>query len=224
MFEKKYRQISEIEAAYRAQKNAMNDVNKRRLIPIAVIDDEPFVAEQTLKNNGYDIHVLGDISSIEQITPFNIILCDLQGVGKHLNSKNQGAYIIDEIKRNHPDKFVIAYTGGAKDDSVTLHAQKFADFFLSKDTSVEEWRDKLDSIITFLSNPVKVWKRQRYALIEADVPTLDILKLEDAYVQSVVSKKDDKYRSIVESYAVGADIRSIAQSLVASGIFKLISG
>jgi hypothetical protein len=107
---------------------------------------------------------------------------------------------------------------------VTRIAQQHADFFLRKDADVEEWRDKLDDIIAVLSNPILVWKRQRFALIEADVPTIDIMKLEDAYVKSIIRREDSPYRSLVASYGASADIRAIAQSLIASGIFKILVG
>lgn len=141
-----------------------------------------------------------------------------------MDSKGQGAFIIDELKRNHPEKFVIAYTGGSVDDAITLRAQEVADLFIRKDADIDEWRNKLDSIIAFFCNPVQVWKRQRVALIDADVPTIEILKLEDAFVKSIRNKNDFAYRQILSSQSVGKDLRAIAQSLVASGIFKLLVG
>jgi hypothetical protein len=189
-----------------------------------VIDDEPFTPQNTLKNNGYDIHVLGDIKTLIEIQNYNIILCDLQGVGKHLNERSQGAYLIDEIKRNHPEKFVIAYTGGAVDDAVTIKANESADYFLRKDADIEEWRDKLDGIIEFLSNPVEVWRRQRFALVDNNVSTIDIMKLEDAFVRSIDNRNQSQFVQISRKSSVGKDARAIAQSLIASGIFKILVG
>jgi hypothetical protein len=226
MFERflTYRQIDDLEKAQRTNAATKSDLERRALMPIAVIDDEPFTLQNTLKNNGYDIHVLGDIKTLNEVENYNIILCDLQGVGRHLNEKNQGAYLIDEIKRNHPEKFVIAYTGGAVDDAVTIRANESADYFLRKDADVEEWRDKLDRIIEFLSNPVLVWRRQRFALIDSDVSTMDILKLEDAFVRSIDMRNQNHFLQLSEKSTVGADARAIAQSLIASGIFKLLVG
>jgi DNA-binding NarL/FixJ family response regulator len=218
-----YRQIGDVAANVKSLNARRSVIEKRPTVPIAVIDDEDFPAENNLKNNGYNISILGDIKDISKILEYNIILCDLQGVGRHLNKKTQGAYIIDEIKRNHPEKFVVAYTGGSSDEQILRIAQNAADSFLKKDAPIEEWRDRLDAMINFLTNPVEVWSRQRYALIYADVPTLDILKLEDAFVRSL----EQKDKSIYERMAAGAsssDLRAIAQSLAASGIFKILVG
>lgn len=226
MFERlfSYRQIDELASALKLSATGKTYTDRRALIPIAVIDDESFKPEQNLRAVGYDIRVIGDIKSLDEIRPYNIILCDLQGVGHHLDSRKQGAFIIDEMKRNHPEKFVIAYTGGSLDDAITVRAQQVADYFLRKDADIDEWRDKLDDIISLLSDPVQVWKRQRDALVDADVATLDILKLEDAFVKSINNSTDLPYRSLIASRSVGSDLRAIAQSLVASGIFKVLIG
>lgn len=226
MFEKlfSYNQIDDLGTMLRFNASSRNDRDRRALIPIAVIDDESFKPEQNLRALGYDMRVIGDIKNLSEIEKFNIILCDLQGVGRHLDTRKQGAFIIDEIKRNHPEKFVFAYTGGSLDDAITIAAQRKADFFLRKDADIDEWRDKLDKIISLLSDPIQVWKRQRDALVDADVSTLDILRLEDSYVKSIYRKTEQPYQTLLRSQSVGSDMRAIAQSLVASGIFKILVG
>jgi hypothetical protein len=226
MFERftRYRQIDDVASEHHLLSVKQNDRDRRALIPIAVIDDEAFKPEQNLRALGYDIRVVGDIKSVDEVSPFNIVLCDLQGVGRFIDSRGQGAFIIDELKRNHPEKVVIAYTGGSLDDAITLRAQEMADLFIRKDADIDEWRDKLDDVIALLSNPVLVWKRQRLALVDADVPTIEIVKLEDAFVKSIKNGSDYPYRELLNSGNVGADLRAIAQSLIASGIFKIMVG
>lgn len=226
MFERllSYKLIEDIEIDYRFANSRSSDRARRSSVSIAVIDDEPFKPEHNLRNVGYEIDCLSDIKSISEVEPYHIVLCDLQGVGKSLDSKSQGAFIIDEIKRNHPDKFVIAYTGGSLDSDITLRAQKYADYFLRKDADMDEWRDKLDEVIGLISNPIEVWRRQRVALVESNVNTLDILKLEDAYVRSVKAKSPEHYTRAAEMLKHGSDVRAIANSLIASGIFKILVG
>jgi len=226
MFEKmlSYSQIEDLRRDQTMSRVGASDHERRALFPIGVIDDQPFHYEQNLQANNFQVKYLGDINSIDEVSDFNIVLCDLQGVGTRMNSKGQGAYIIDEIKRHNPEKFVVAYTGGSLDDSITVRAQDHSDFFLKKDADIDDWRDTLDNIIRELSDPILVWRRQRDALVEADVPTLEILKLEDAYVKSVKQKSDQPYRAIAAKNQFSPDLRSIAQSLIASGIFRAIVG
>jgi hypothetical protein len=106
-----------------------SDKERRDTVKIAVVDDQPFSPEQNLRNAGFRVDSIGDIKNIEELEPYQIILCDLQGVGAHFDSKYQGGFIINEIKRNYPEKFVIAYTGGSLDPAVVNYAQSFADDF-----------------------------------------------------------------------------------------------
>lgn len=226
MFERftSYAQIADIAGDLHLSHAQQNDRERRALIPIAVIDDEAFKPEQNLRALGYDIKIIGDIKNLDEVSSYNIILCDLQGVGKYMDSRGQGAFIIDELKRNHPEKFVIAYTGGSPDDAITLKAQDVADLFIIKDADIDQWRDKLDLLIGFLCDPVEVWRRQRVALVDADVATLDILKLENAFVRSIKGRNEYVYKAFLESTGIGHDVRAIAQSLIASGIFKVLIG
>lgn len=119
---------------------------------------------------------------------------------------------------------MVAYTGGSPDDSITLKAQEVADYFLKKDADIDDWRDILDEIIQSLADPHLVWRRQRDALIEADVPTLDILRLEDAFVRSLEQSNSHTYEQKANDTSLPKDLRAIAQSLVASGIFRILVG
>jgi len=226
MFEKllSYKQIDDLRHDIKMGRLKKNTHGMRSDFRIAVIDDHAFPYEQMLKSNGYVVDYIGDIRNISEVSEYAIILCDLQGVGQYLNKQSQGAFIIDEIKRNHPEKIVIAYTGGASDDAITLRAQEFADFFLKKDLEFDEWRDRLDATIDFLSDPIKVWNRQRDALVEAEVPTLDILRLEDAFVRSVKGQTPAPYERLILSSSISSDLRAIAQSMIASGLFKVFVG
>lgn len=219
---RQYQQIAELEGRQRTAKALENDISRRQRVPIAVIDDQPFPPQSILQNNGYDIRVLGDIKSLSEVQNFSVILCDLNGVGKYLDTKYQGAHIIEEIKRNHPEKFVGAYTGGGVDNEIIERANDAADFFIKKDEDVGEWRSKLDGILLLITNPIYVWKRQRFALVDADVETLDILKLEDAFVKSILSESEFHFINAVQDMGLGQDARAIGQSLIASGIFAIM--
>lgn len=97
--------------------------------------------------------LLGDPSTVDAVVPHNIILCDVQGVGHSLDSKKQGAFLIREIKAHCPDKYVIAYTGGSMNQTLTREAIQNSDGFLKKDEIIEEWTEKLDDVISKLLNP-----------------------------------------------------------------------
>lgn len=205
--------------------NRKSAQDKRSLISIGVIDDEQFQPRVNLENLGYKITVIGDPNSIDAVKPHEIILCDLQGVGKSLDNKRQGAFIIREIRRNYPQKFVIAYTGGTQSAALTREAIAAADEFVKKDADIETWTQKLDTTIDQLVDPYKVWLRQRSNLIAMETDTLTILKIEDAYVKSVRSKSSGANTPLsrtLQDTNLSGDVRAVIQGLISSAVFKLL--
>ncbi len=197
----------------------------RRLIKIAVIDDQPFAPEHNLKNNQFQIATYTDIHKVEQVEDYPIVLCDLQGVGLQLASDMQGAYLIEEIKRNYPEKAVIAFTGGATNSNMSKRAFAAADDYLKKDASIEDWRDVLDKHIRNLSDPIFVWRQLRVRLIKAEVTPLELLKLEHAYVSSIKSGAQVTKAAMQEaSNSSGADpmVKKEIAKFISSKAFDLV--
>ncbi|NPV22128.1 hypothetical protein [Bradyrhizobium aeschynomenes] len=212
------------DSAYEAHRTA-SAAEKRALIKIAVIDDQVFTPRANLENLGYQIESLGDINSINRIQPFQIVLCDLQGVGTALDARKQGAFLIREIKRNFPEKFVIAYTGGGLNAALSREASLDADHLLKKDADIDDWVETLDRYISNVLNPYLVWQRQRLALVEREVDTLSILKLETAFVQSIKSKgpkHGSAFTTVVSE--LSGDARAVMQGMIASGLYALLTG
>jgi DNA-binding NarL/FixJ family response regulator len=151
-------------------------------VSILVVDDEDFSPLEPLKKNGFNIISLKDIDNISQIEPFSVVLYDLQGIGLSLNMEMQGAHLIRETKKRYPEKYVIAYTGGASDQRVH-RAITEADLYVPKDKSISDWVDLLSNAVDEVTNPVIVWKKFRYKLLEKGLLPFQITILEDAFVR-----------------------------------------
>ncbi len=193
----------------------------RKHVNILVIDDNDFSAEQYLKANGYQIDHKNDIESIKEVEPYEIIMCDISGVGKKLGYEKEGAFIIREIHSNYPNKQIIAYT------SFTYNADynqffSLADFVASKDLAIDDWIDVLDDQVKSAIDPVYQWKKIRNHLLDNDISTLTIAKIEDKYVQSV----DEKNFNSLNNYVAGKDskISTIVTDFTSSLCAKLILG
>lgn len=228
MFERwlRYQLANELNSESAQRHRALPLKERRRLFSIGVIDDSPFEPKVNLENLGYKIAMIGDPTTVDVVSQHHIVLCDLQGVGVALNPRKQGAFLIQEIKRHYPEKYVVAYTGGTKNQAVTRDAMLAADEFLKKDVDIDTWVSTLDSFIDRLLNPVAVWQRQREALVARRVDTLSILRLEDAFVRSIRERdgsENSTFGKMTASTSLGADVRAIARSLIASGLFKILT-
>ncbi len=193
----------------------------RRNANILIIDDNTFFAENYLLANGFCIQHKKDIDTIADVEPYDIILCDISGVGKILGYEQEGAFIIREIHANYPNKRVIAYT------AYTFHANynayfSMADFVAPKDLSLDTWIDILDGEIEKAVDPVEQWKKIRVYLLEHGLATITVAKIEDRFVSSV-EKKDF---SILKEYVSSEDthIQTIISDFVSSLCAKLIVG
>ena len=217
--------INDLQQDKKVSSNLRLPADLRRDIKIAVVDDQPFAPEHNLKNNQFQIVTYTDIHKIEQLAEFPIVLCDLQGVGLQLASDLQGAYLIEEIKRNYPEKAVIAFTGGSTNSNISKRAILAADDYLRKDVSIEEWRDVLDKHIRNLSDPVYVWKQLRLRLIRADISPIDLLKLEHAYVSSIKAGAKNTKATLEEALKTSSSdplVKREIASFVASKAFDLV--
>lgn len=196
----------------------------RKQIPILVIDDNEFEYLSHLNNHKFDITYFEDLKSIESTKEYEIILCDIHGVGKKFNSKYEGAHVISEIRKKYPFKIIIAYTGQTHDPTFNKFFQ-MADLTIKKDIDGDEWIEKLDYSIKLATDPKLKWIKVRDYLIENDVSLFEIMKLESEYVNIFLNGgKIDEFPSKKLSKEMSSDVRAIMQSFTASIIFKLIFG
>lgn len=200
-------------------------VDNRAKFPIVVIDDKEFTPANNLRRYNFNIAHFADIQNIDAVSRYPVVLCDLLGVGLAFGPRLQGAQVIREIKKNFPDKFVIAYTGGGSSE-VSEFAISFADQYLKKDADLEEWCEILDGAISHVSNPALVWKKLRHKLLDADVTPYQIAELEDSFVASVLDGKAVYEPRLLEQsgrMSISADGRAILHSMIANALFDVVT-
>lgn len=125
----------------------------RKHVSMLVIDDNEFAPESYLRANGYQIQHKQDIETIKDVEPYDIILCDISGVGKKLGYRKEGAFIIREIHANYPNKRIIAYTSYTYDPELNQFFS-MADFVAPKDFVIDGWIDALDEQVRKSIDPV----------------------------------------------------------------------
>lgn len=201
-------------------------IERRRDFHILVIDDADFPPAEALRRNNYNVVHVEDISSISSVAQYQIILCDLLGVGTGMNPSMQGAHLISEIKKNFPEKYVVAYTGGGHGPVVERSIQT-ADDYLKKDADIEDWCEHLDNAINVLANPVRVWERVRHRLLDAGITPYQLAMLEDTFVRTALKGRDVYEPALFaecDRLDVLPSVRSVMESLIASTLFRLIVG
>lgn len=197
---------------------------ERKDVKIAVIDNESFPMIDILQRHKFDIDKFDDIENIESLNAYDIILCDIQGVGTKFNTSYQGAYLVKEIYKRYPFKIIIAYTGSRYEPRYNEFL-KYAEYNIPKDASSEEWVEKLDSALELASDPENRWNRVRRYLLNKGVSLFELTLLEDDFVCRYLEKKSfENFPNSKISKSLDDNIRAILQSFAANALFKILVG
>lgn len=221
-----FRSSRDLEGYYKDRIAVRPIRDRRNSVKIAVIDDQPFAPQTNLRAYWYDITPIGDIRTIDQVAGYDLILCDILGVGLSFNTTLQGASLIAEIKRVFPEKWVIAYTGATLNQAVTREAKSVADALIKKDIDIKEWVDRLDRYVAEVLNPYSVWERIRIDLVGRGIGTKDVLLLESAYVGAIFKGRGGAaaMQKALDKSHIPEDARNIVNGVISSAIFGFIAG
>lgn len=176
----------------------IDKAKSKKEVEILVLDDNVVPFLDILKQNDYQIKQLNDITDLKIVEAYDIILCDIQGIGKTLSPQMQGAHIVKEIKKIYPFKQVIAFTASPSDPLILGHISK-ADIILGKDASEDQWIESLDTCIKKFSDPVNQWINLRTLLLNNGVTTKSVANLESDFVKAVTKNDPDIFTNSVKN-------------------------
>ena len=183
----------------------------RRSVRIGVIDNEPFMPEQTLRQLGYDVTFLGNINAFSQVAGFQIILCDLKGV--FAESALQEASLIKQIRASYPQIYVIAYSGAHPSSLLYRSASEFADEMFEKIADVDKWTDLLDTYVGKCCQASEFWQRFRLHLAEKGIDAIQLMILEDAFVRAVLKRDASIFSNAVGGIELPEGVKPIIEGV-----------
>lgn len=191
-----------------------NTRNERRDIKIAIIDDEDIPFLESLKNSGFNVQHYRDIDNFDMLSDYQIIISDIDGVGVKFSSEYQGAYILKEIKKLYPDKFLIAMSSKIYNISFSEILEN-ADIKINRDVKVDLVSEKIDIAINAVSSIKKRWLRVRKQLIENyNIDLYDVWMIEQEVIESIISNKnkinENKIQKLFGSVILGIVVNFIS--------------
>jgi DNA-binding NarL/FixJ family response regulator len=196
----------------------------RSKLKILVIDDQPFIIKDVLASHGYAIHEMRDISAIDLVAGYPIVVCDIKGIGATFHSKHEGAHLFREIRRAFPEKYIIAFSGFRFDATYNEYF-RVADVSLKKDTDTEAWVKVLDEAISIMSDSKFRWLRmRRFLLEEARLELWTVLQIETAFIDSVSARDKDKLLSPIKGLRLPDETRQMLISFAGSLFTDVVSG
>ena len=77
----------------------------KKLTEILVIDDKEFSFLEALRKHEFSIQQKNDLTHLSDAAEYDVILCDIRGVGKFLESEYEGANLIKALKTKYPNTY-----------------------------------------------------------------------------------------------------------------------
>ena len=166
----------------------------RRKVKILIVDDDEFELTDMLKERKYDIYYKKDITYAIEAEPFDIIVIDIIGIAQALRSNMEGFAIARDIKTKYPAKQVWCYSGSIVKAEISEKLCEI-DGYISKDTDLDKWAEKLDRIIEEYSSEEYQEKVLRKQLIKYRFDSDDIDKIMEEYKKS---RKEKNFNSVID--------------------------
>lgn len=212
--------LHDLETSYKVSEEAFQA--EKRKVRIAIIDDECVDnAADNLRSAGYrDVTPITNISRLNDVEAFDLILIDIKGIGARFlqgtrSAALEGLAMAKEIKRQYPLKKVIVFSAmlNEYEDNFILH--DVVDAYFMKDGDISERNRQIDQCIKERIDPVFLWKRNRNLLLEKGVSIHAVAKLESKIVKSILRKQSlpelDIIKVIGDVSAIAGVIKSISE-------------
>lgn len=155
---------------------------------IVIIDDqieEMSALIERLRSNKFNITPQNDITSLNDIEAYDIVIIDLQGVGKKIDPDEEGFGVIKQISKNYPEKGLGVYSG----NNHKLKENIPGLMVIQKDGNNDHWTSIIDTKLENIKNPCHIWKFMACKLINNDVSAKIIAKIEDDYFDRIINNK-----------------------------------
>ncbi len=190
----------------------------RNNIKIAIIDDMEIPYLDSLSRSGYNIRHYKDIEDFEMIKAYSIIICDIKGVGKKFGSKFGGAFLIQEIRKLYPEKYIIAMSSALYKVNIAK-AVEMADDKIIRDSEVDRVIIALNKAIEIMKSNKQRWLRLRDNLLSTHKMDLyDVWLIEQQFIKSYL-KRD---RAIFENNKITQHSGDMVKGLLVNFISGVI--
>lgn len=172
---------------------------QRDQIKVCVIDDEGFDIN-TLYDLGYkDIRKKIQFENIDEYQEFDVILCDVEGIGVTVDAEKQGLAVAEQIKNVYPEKVILLYSGKNIETFGEMPAN--LDGYLRKQSSMSELANSIEMYYVQSINPVNIWEKTRNQMLENQISTKTVAFLEDRFCKSLLEKGDYLHDITKEDYS-----------------------
>lgn len=171
-------------------------ISERPKIRIAIIDDQPFPFTDALEAEGCHVRFFDDYSSkisqrnekhkIIQLDNFDIIVCDIHAIGKHIYPGSEGISVIEDVRKKHPLKVLVAYTGDPGAILTRLKKQDTVDRIFAKEWGVDDFLFNFREVLDIFTKPKNRWDFIQHRLKHLGLTQHKISSIQKVFVENVL--------------------------------------
>ena len=208
------------------EKKALYKKPKRNLPNICIIDDNEFSVLPTisaLNKEGYvNIKHYHDYTNNEDFSKFDVILCDIDGIGINHHEKEQGVAIAKDLLKNYPLKKIFLYSG----HTYKMYSNDLPPEIkqIMKQSPPMEVANILDDACSYLWNPISAWKFIENVLKSENISHKNMAYIEHVFVSSILDEYNyfESDSDYLESIIKVVSILEFVAKIVL-GIIELVS-
>jgi hypothetical protein len=196
------------------QELPLDEIRKRT--KLLVIDDTEFYYLPLFKRDGYNIEKWDDVVDLAKLErgEFDIILLDIQGVGKEISPNDQGFGVLLHLRKVSPAQILIAYSNA--DWSV-----KYQEFFNMADAVIYKQKDYVE-----FKRTVDELLKERFSLgfyinrvVKLTEQYLtDTDKIRDLTANAILSRSTKKLERYLQNSIESKDTVNLVLQVVSIGL------
>ncbi len=181
----------------------------RNRFRVAVVDDEVEERFKTgtrnaLAKRGFVIDFLEDVNSVQEVFSYQIVLCDIRGVGRNLgiNRNGHGGILVSELRKMRPLTYLILYSAETFNPAFNRYFALADEVQDKRRLTGEDLVDVLDRAISTLSSPRDQWLRfKKFVLRGAadDISPRRMRKIHKSFMSAAAASRpsiDDRLSSL----------------------------
>lgn len=180
----------------------------RGIANVLIVDNEVqsgMPMKESLQKHGFkNVEYYTALERITDVEKFDVILCDIQGVGESLGFKD-GFELATEIKRLYPSIGIIAFSA----NNIGKINKTLIDDVLSKDVRLKNRNERIDAVAQKVFNPIEAWYIFRNRLLDKKVSIHTIAQLENLYVKKRIKREsltEEDVRKFLNDISIVATI------------------
>lgn len=160
---------------------------KRNLIKVCFIDDRGFNTD-VFRSTGYtNVDTMLDYKNSNEVAGYDIIACDIDGIGLNLDRKRQGLAVAETIIAAFPEKVVLIYSSNNPYE-YDENYHSVGDGWFNKSLSNNEIAKIFDEKAAVMFDEIAAWGKIEKILRRDNISNKTIAYIEDLYVKSLKKK------------------------------------